>query len=462
MKPSIRLTLAACALAAAMATGCGHKTTATSPASKASEVPAKAETAKTSTAKPASSSPFDLAPAAQPLAGAAKTPQSASTIAAGKALPPVKPMAAKPTADQVIAALEARYRQFSSLKADGSSVTLVKADGRTAGKPQNSRVTLLFARPNKVSINSTQGRFVIDGKSVYTYSSSAKRYTKGKLTANVMRQLATSKPGISVMGLLMGVPYSKLIASTKMLSDASVGGRDAYVIQTRMKSGVACPTGVDASEKIWVAKDDLGIYRSEVTVKYSPKAIKGAKGKAPKQIVTVMTSTLTQFEPNAKLPSSTFTFRPPSGAKLLEQPRVVDMSDKAAADLSFKWTDGTTKKLSDFRGKTVILDFWGLPICSAHVPTLQSLYSKYGRDVVCIFVNVNTKQDKVQEFLKEHHCSFPLVFADASMVKTVNEHYKVLMVPTMFIIDDKGIIREELVGNTKLKDIEAKLDRVRK
>ena len=469
MKPSIRLTLAACAVAVAVVTtGCGHKTTAVSHPAKQAEtsttagMPAKTAAAKVPSAKPSAASPFNPGQPAQPLAAAAKLPLGAPTPAVGKAVPPVRPLVAKPTAAQLIAVLRSRYWRFASLRADGTSTTVTRADGRMIGKPQTSKATLLFARPNKVSISSNAGRFIIDGKSIYNYSPMIKRYSKGKFTEGVMRQLAMSKPGISVMGLLLGVQYPKLIASAQLLNDTNIGGRDVYVLKLRTKSGVATPRGVDASETVWIAKSDLGIYRSEVTVKFSPKAAKGAKGKLPKQVVTTMSSTLTRFEPNAKLPASTFTFKPPAGAKLMERPKIVDMSDKTAADLTFKWADGSTRKLSDLRGKIVVLEFWAMPMCAPHLPALQTIYTKYGHDVACVFVNLNSNKAKVQEYLKKNHFTFPVVFADTDMAKTVSADYKAVALPTMFLIDEKGVIREEMLGNSKVKDIEAKLDKIRK
>ena len=378
----------------------------------------------------------------------------------GKA--PIRPKtlgAARPNAQQLLAALEGTYRRFASLRAQGSTATSTRADGRMVGKPEDVSVTMLFARPNKVSLSTNVGRFITDGKSVYNYFPSRKEYAEGKMSREVMRQLAMARPGISVLGLVLGVPYDKVVASPKLLADTTIKGREVYVLRVRLKSGVAIPKGVDATETLWIGKSDLGLYRTEVLAKYKPKPSPESKGKIPRIVETTTTVTLSRFEPNAKIAASAFKFHPPAGAKLVEQPKVVDMSDKPAPELSLTWSDGTTKKLSDFRDKVVVLDFWGLPICEQQLPILQSLSEKY-KDVQVVAVNVNTKHDKVAEYLKKKGFNFPVVFADAQTVKTARDDYKVTILPTMFIIDRQGIIREEFVGIAKQNEIEPKLDKV--
>lgn len=460
MKPSIRLMLAACVLAAAVLVGgCGHKRTAVAPAPKQTQTAAKPDQAKAAPASPSGTPSIDLGQPANPFAGALKGPLAASTPAVGKAVAPARPLPSKPTPAQLLAALENAYSLIPTLRAEGSSTTLTRADGQMVGKSQDARMTLLFSRPNKISIDSGQGRFITDGKLIFNYVPSMKRYTKGKMTNDVMRQLASSRPGVGVLGLLLHVPYAQVIDTMKLLDETTIGGREVYVLSLRLKKGVGCPTGVDATETLWIGKKDLGLYRSEALLRYKPKPAKGYTGKLPKLVETSMTTTLSRFEPNAKVSASAFTFRPSAGVKLYEPPKPVDMSDKAAPDLSFKWTDGTAKKLSDFRGKIVLLDFWGLPLCTPQLPILQGLSKDH--DVTLIAVNANTNRDKVEEYLKKNNFTFPVVFADANLVKTAASGYRVVMLPTLFIIDEKGVIREEFVGIVKQKDIEAKLDKIR-
>ena len=74
-------------------------------------------------------------------------------------------------------------------------------------------------------------------------------------------------------------------------------------------------------------------------------------------------------------------------------------------DFALKDLDGNTVKLSNFKGKVILLDFWATwcKPCQAAMPFLVSLHKKYGdKGFVLIGVNVDRRKgpDKVQKFLE--------------------------------------------------------------
>src|SRR5215813_369938 len=74
-------------------------------------------------------------------------------------------------------------------------------------------------------------------------------------------------------------------------------------------------------------------------------------------------------------------------------------------DLAFEDADGKPKKLSDWRGKTVLVNLWAtwcVP-CRREMPALEGLQEKLkGPDFEVVAINVDTRDlDKPRNFLKE-------------------------------------------------------------
>ena len=72
---------------------------------------------------------------------------------------------------------------------------------------------------------------------------------------------------------------------------------------------------------------------------------------------------------------------------------------------------GTPITLSALKGHVVLLDFWTTWCgpCRADGPALDSLYRKYGGDLVIIGISVDEERSAVEKFLSEHHHDFPIV-----------------------------------------------------
>jgi len=440
MRIAIRpLLLAACILVVLCAVGCGSKK---APSARV----AKEEHQPTSKPEVAANS------------GSKQTPPGAKT-------PGIAPGTPKPTAGELIRQLQSAYRGMSSLKAEGVSETTVSADHKPVGKAQRENVSLIFKRPNKMVVDTPASRVTMDGKVVYNYSHSAKQYIKVPVTPAFVKSLASGKPGMGIMGLLYGTDYTKAIVSPKMLPDAKIGGHEVYVVSFGLKSGVAVPKGVSGTETLWIGKSDLGVYKNRVTLAIDTRSlsrnVKGANGKAAKVIETTTTNELTVFQPNAKVADSTFAFKPPSGAKLFAQPKLTSLLDKPAPDFSFTMADGTSRKLSDLRGKFVLLSFWALPMCDPQLPVLQSLSKALKSDTELVAINLNGDKAAVTEYLTKKGDTFPVVFADAQIAKVAGEQYGLRALPTTLILDKNGVVRAQFLGLVTQKQIEDRLNSIR-
>ncbi len=114
---------------------------------------------------------------------------------------------------------------------------------------------------------------------------------------------------------------------------------------------------------------------------------------------------------------------------------------------------GKEHKLSDYRGKTVFLNFWATwcPPCRGEMPHIEDLYKEYGqnsKDVIILGVaspNVGKEGDKqyIEDFLKENKYTFPVVFDDGGML---SYQYGFTSLPSTLIIDENGYVTKYVPG----------------
>ncbi|GJQ32202.1 MAG: hypothetical protein HBSAPP04_10410 [Ignavibacteriaceae bacterium] len=108
---------------------------------------------------------------------------------------------------------------------------------------------------------------------------------------------------------------------------------------------------------------------------------------------------------------------------------------------------GMDVKLSDYKGKVVILDFWATWCgpCRRGVPDLVELKNKYGENLEIIGISVDQEDTKAEiaPFMAEYKINYPVVYADQSVV---NAYGGIEAIPTSFIVDKEGNIVDSHVG----------------
>src|SRR6266404_3966164 len=103
--------------------------------------------------------------------------------------------------------------------------------------------------------------------------------------------------------------------------------------------------------------------------------------------------------------------------------------------------DGRKIKLSDLKGKVIMLNFWAswCAPCITEAPHLVKLYEKYkhqGFEILAISGDVATDHYKVYIFAKKHKYTFPVLFDEG-----VEKLYKIPGYPTSVMIDRQGKVR---------------------
>jgi len=126
-----------------------------------------------------------------------------------------------------------------------------------------------------------------------------------------------------------------------------------------------------------------------------------------------------------------------------------------APDFQLQTLDGNTLRLSDFRGKAVLLNFWAswCPPCREETPwfvDFQKQYGPQGLQVVGISVD-NSDPKEVREFARELGVNYPILLGDDQVA---DEYGGVEGLPTTVYIGRDGHITrfvEGLVGRRQVE-----------
>lgn len=116
--------------------------------------------------------------------------------------------------------------------------------------------------------------------------------------------------------------------------------------------------------------------------------------------------------------------------------------------------EGKEVKLSDFRGKVVVLDFWAswCGPCKAAFPHVQEVAKTYkDQGVVVLASGTSDTREAFEKFVRENQDKYPdIVWTHDKLERDPNrvsrKLYDVLGIPTQFVIDRDGRVVEAIVG----------------
>lgn len=119
-----------------------------------------------------------------------------------------------------------------------------------------------------------------------------------------------------------------------------------------------------------------------------------------------------------------------------------------AKDFALKDLDGKTRHLSDYRGKVVLLNFWGswCPPCRREMPSMERLYQNLKTEpFVVLAVNQSESLDLVFAYTGEIDPSptFPMLL---DIQGQVPPQWGVRGLPASFIVDKRGRIAYRAMG----------------
>lgn len=129
-------------------------------------------------------------------------------------------------------------------------------------------------------------------------------------------------------------------------------------------------------------------------------------------------------------------------------PHTRDFSEapKAAVDFALPDLSGKTVRLSDFKGRVVLVDFWATwcAPCLEELPDLKALYAKHkdlGFEIVGISIDGGGR-GVVAPFVQENDVPYPILLAGLKPVAG----FPVRGLPTAYLIDRHGFIVKKYLG----------------
>lgn len=111
---------------------------------------------------------------------------------------------------------------------------------------------------------------------------------------------------------------------------------------------------------------------------------------------------------------------------------------------------GKQVSLSDFKGKWVIIDFWGswCRWCIKGFPELKEIAAKYADDLVIVGVDCRDSEERWRAAVEKYGLGWVNVYNDCSgETNPLLEAYAVQGFPTKVVVDPQGVIRKIVVGS---------------
>ncbi len=327
----------------------------------------------------------------------------------------------------------------------GSAKTIqFTATALQGGVPQEIS-TAALASPNRASVTDTDAKtkavdavYASNGKTQTEYSSSRSRYTQSAAPA----QFADIDSRTLAFSVFNDFADPKAFAKFQHTA-ADKSGVYHQLLGTRDGKTIT---------EVLAVNPATGLPQS-VSIVITP----GKDTDSPAQQVV-----FSDWKLNAPVSDAKFAYTPPATAKLYSPP-VLLAAGTAAPDFTVQDKGGKPVHLSDYKGKTVVLDFWATWCgpCQSSLPHTAEIAKKYAaKNVVVLAVNVWDTKPAFDGWLPQHPEYAPLHFAiDANpdQSKSVaTALYGVSGIPTQYVIGPSGKIVKSIVGydpgDTQLED----------
>ncbi|HYD84887.1 MAG TPA: TlpA disulfide reductase family protein [Opitutus sp.] len=143
---------------------------------------------------------------------------------------------------------------------------------------------------------------------------------------------------------------------------------------------------------------------------------------------------------------------------ILSQAEVV--APVAAPAWELKDVNGNVVRSDQFKGKVVVVDFWATWCgpCRMEIPGYVELQKKHGDKLAIIGMSVDQAgPGVVKKFMEKNKVDYTVVMADEDVVSKFGGSEGINAIPTTFIIDREGNIRDRKVGAEHTEDFGKRL-----
>ncbi|MCW3058526.1 MAG: Thiol-disulfide isomerase and thioredoxin [Capsulimonas sp.] len=345
----------------------------------------------------------------------------------------------------------------SATLADAKTIQVQETLLTPGQKPSRQQMTIRIIRPNKIHIEMAFAHsggdtfkrtsyFVTDGKAAHEYNGQTNNFMVNEIPKAGQGFQSSIYNTADVDAILTSNQEPNMSGVKRTSSVETMNGRKLNAFTYIFPSQKDSEDKVILYQKMWFDRKTglpfrLGYYIKE-----------GGKTSITEQ------RDFTAWKLNKPIPVTQFAWAPPAGAtkitmKSREQEKLL-AAGTPAPDFTATMPDGTPVKLSDLKGKIVVLDFWATwcAPCQMSMPHLEKVYQAVkDKDVAVLGVCVWDDKKAYDKWVvdKKSTYSFPTAFdpaARASEKSIASKLYNVSGIPTQYIIDRNGKVAATTVG----------------
>lgn len=388
----------------------------------------------------------------------------------------VSPAAELTSADAVLEAMAAAYRQAKSYRDNGMVQFVLDANEQKDDRTEKFAVR--FERPDKLHIEAYAATIAVDGRTFRAKRDDVPdQYIEkdapptlswpfvfaDQYLAQVVRQGFGGDP--PQLTLLLEQDALKAILGDadkpSLVEPGEIEGHGCYRVKVQRPEGTSV---------FWIDKQSFVLRRFEYPI---DELYQMVSRQGPVKSVS-MVADFVNAEFDAAIPAEQWSFRPPAGAqarRFLLPPDPAQLLNRPVPAFEFVDLKGNKVTPQTLAGKIAVLEFWGVRCgpCRQVLPLLEKVHQGYvGSNVVIMAVNVDppagaeagVSDEEVADFFRKLNLTIPILRDPSQQMQRL---FLTEGIPFKTIIDARGIVQEIEVGpNPDLaSDLPAKLEKLR-
>lgn len=138
-----------------------------------------------------------------------------------------------------------------------------------------------------------------------------------------------------------------------------------------------------------------------------------------------------------------------------------DGTKQLVYDAKLTRLDESTTTFKEYNGKVLIVNFWAswCGPCQEEAPELKDFYNNKSEHVELLAINATSKDssENAMKFQESYNLNFP-IFLDLD--GALQKSFEILVYPTTFIFDSKGILKYTIKGSINQKELNKYIDKL--
>ncbi len=374
-----------------------------------------------------------------------------------------------------------RQATVQSIQQRGAMTISMVVEGHEEEMVQES--LFIYQRPNRLVVDSDMVTLVSDGDHLVVLFQAFDYFIRFPIDEDLAATLLEHEEYLGgivlpdIAALLSADPQGVLKDFVEdlditVLDDEERDGRPAWVIQIHVEDD-----DVELAEaiKVWIDQETGLVSGMRVEVDLSAYADAAMPGMPTSY---TLTQRVLSWAINQELDDELFAYDTTGFTEVADFDELADAMQGAmgmpemdligedAPDFELTLLDGESFRLSEQRGKVVLLDFWATwcPPCVESLPWLQDMYEEFGGDdIVFLGVSVDSAgmETRVKRMLDRFNITYPSGINEDGDIAL---EYGAFSIPTIILIDRDGVIRHQKIGfhPQGMEELKAELTRLAK